>query len=84
MVLVVSYSRHNRVAYFDRSNSPLKPPTANRGGGGNESDSKPLYGEKDIATLMGFLHVKKGSDLQDIWTYFQALKGKNLEARGMS
>ncbi len=83
MVLAVSYSRHNRVAYFDRSNSPLKPPMANQRGG-NKSDSKPLYGEKDIATLMGFSHVKKGSDLQDMWTYFQASKGKNLEAKGMS
>ena len=56
----------------------LKPHMANQGVG-NKSDSKPLYGEEDIAALMGFLHVKKGSDLQDIWTYFQTPKGKNLD-----
>jgi hypothetical protein len=28
---------------------------------------------------MGFSHVKRGGDLQDIWTYFQTSKGKNLD-----
>ncbi len=57
---------------------PLKPSAGNQGGGG-ESESKPLYTEEDIAALMGFSHVKRGSDLQDIWTYFQTSKGKNLD-----
>ncbi len=57
---------------------PLKPLAGNQGGG-SESDPKPLYTEEDIATLMGFSHVKRGGDLQDIWTYFQTSKGKNLD-----
>jgi hypothetical protein len=57
---------------------PLKP-TAGHQGGANETKSKQLYGEEDIAALMDFSHVRKGSDLQDIWTYFQTAKGKNLD-----
>jgi hypothetical protein len=29
---------------------------------------------------MGFSHVRKGSNLQDIWTYLQSSRGKNLDA----
>jgi hypothetical protein len=57
---------------------PLKPSVGNQGGGG-ESKSKPLYTEEDITVLMGFSLVKRGSNLQDIWTYFQMSKGKNLD-----
>ncbi len=35
-------------------------------GGLVDTDGKQGYGEEDIVTLMGFLHVKKGSQLQDI------------------
>jgi hypothetical protein len=38
-----------------------------------------MYGEEDIAALMGFSHVQKGSNLQDIWMYFQSSWGKNLD-----
>ena len=48
---------------------PFKSPSMAQGGG-FESDSKQGYGEEDIAALMGFSHVKKGSELQDIWTIF--------------
>ncbi len=57
---------------------PLKPLAGNQGSG-SESDPKPLYTEEDIAALMRFSHVKRGGDLQDIWTYFQMSKGKNLD-----
>jgi hypothetical protein len=57
----------------------LKPSTGNQGGV-TEADSKQMYGEDDIVALMGFSHVQKGSDLQDIWTYFQSLQGKDLDA----
>jgi hypothetical protein len=43
-----------------------------------EDDGKQGYGEEDIAVLMDFLHIKKGSQLQEIWTYFQSLRGKNI------
>ena len=48
-------------------------------GGGFESNSKQGYGEEDIAALMGFSHVKKGSELQDIWTYFHTMRSKNID-----
>jgi hypothetical protein len=28
---------------------------------------------------MGFSHVKKGSKLQDIWTYFHTMRSKNID-----
>ncbi len=46
--------------------------------GGLESNSKQGYREEDIAALMGFSHVKKGSELQDIWTYFHTMRSKNI------
>jgi hypothetical protein len=39
-----------------------------------------MYGEDNIAALMGFSHIRKGSNLQDIWTYFHSSRGKNLDA----
>ena len=57
---------------------PLKPLSRHQGGG-EESDPKPLYTKEDIAAIMGFSHVKRGLDLQDIWTYFQLSKGKNID-----
>ena len=48
-------------------------------GGGFESESKQGYGEEDIAALMGFSHVKKRSNLQDIWTYFHTMQDKNID-----
>ena len=47
-------------------------------GGGFESNSKQGYREEDISALMGFSHVKKGSKLQDIWTYFHTMRSKNI------
>ncbi len=61
-----------------RALGPLKPLTGNQGGV-TEADSKQMYGEDDIAALMGFSHVQKGSNLQDIWTSFQSTLGKNLD-----
>ena len=51
---------------------PFKTPSMMQGGV-LESKSKQGYGEEDIAALMGFSHVKKGSNLQDIWTYFHTI-----------
>jgi hypothetical protein len=34
----------------------------------------------DIAALMGFAGVENGGDLPEIWTIFNATKGKNIEA----
>jgi hypothetical protein len=42
-------------------------------------ESKKGYGEEDIAALMGFSHVKKGHQLQDIWSYFQAAGVKIID-----
>ncbi len=54
-------------------------------GGLADADGKQGYGEEDIVVLMSFLHVKKGSQLQDIWTYFQSLQAKtSMSARGNS
>ena len=49
--------------------SPFKTPAVANGGLG-DTESKKGYGEEDIAALMGFSHVKKGHQLQDIWSYF--------------
>jgi hypothetical protein len=57
---------------------PFKPLTGSQGGV-TEADSKQMYGEEDIAALMGFSHIRKESDLQDIWMYFQSLQGENLD-----
>jgi hypothetical protein len=57
---------------------PFKTPAMAQGGLG-DADSKKGYGEEDIAALMGFLHVKQGHQLQDIWSYFQSLGGKNID-----
>ncbi len=63
---------------------PFKTPLTAQGGG-FESKSKQGYGEEDIAALMGISHVKKGSDLQDIWTYFHTMRDKNIDfCRGTS
>jgi hypothetical protein len=55
----------------------FKTPSMAQGGLG-DADSKTGYGEEDIAALMGFLHIKKGNQLQDIWSYFQFSRGKNI------
>jgi hypothetical protein len=46
----------------------LKTPLVAQGGT-TDKDSKQLYGEKDIASLMGFSYVHSGSHLQDIWVW---------------
>ena len=56
---------------------PFKSPSLTQGGGA-DNDSKQGYGEEDITALMGFSHVKKGSKLQDIWTYFHTMRSKNI------
>jgi hypothetical protein len=56
---------------------PFKTPAMAQGGFSN-ADSKKGYGEEDVAALMVFLHVKQGHQLQDIWSYFQSLGGKNI------
>ncbi len=58
--------------------SPFKTHAGTSGGPG-EMDTKKGYGEEDIAALMGFSHVTKGKQLQDIWSYFQAAGTKNLD-----
>ncbi len=57
---------------------PFKTPAMAQGGLG-DSDSKKGYGDEDIAALMGFLHIKQGHQLQDIWSYFQSSGGKNID-----
>ena len=57
---------------------PFKTPLTAQGGG-FESKSKQGYGEEDIAALMGISHVKKGSNLQDNWTYFHTMRDKNID-----
>jgi hypothetical protein len=57
---------------------PFKTPSMAQGGLG-DADSKTGYGEVDIAALMGFWHAKKGNQLQDIWSYFQSLRGNNID-----
>ncbi len=58
--------------------SPFKTHAGTSGGLG-EADTKKGYGEEDIVALMGFSHVTKGKQLQDIWFYFQAAGTKNLD-----
>jgi hypothetical protein len=57
---------------------PCKSPSLTQGVGA-DSDSKQGYGEEDITALMGFSHLKKGSKLQDIWTYFHTMWSKNID-----
>jgi hypothetical protein len=57
---------------------PLKTPAMHQSGLA-DADGKQGYREEDIVVLMGFLHVKKGNQLQDIWTYFQSLRGKSID-----
>ena len=56
---------------------PLKSPSMTQGGR-VDSDSKQGYREEDITALMGFSHVKKGSELQVIWTNFHTMQSKNI------
>ncbi len=58
---------------------PFKLPSLTQGGGGADSDSKQGYGKEVIAALMGFSHVRKGSKLQEIWTYFHTMRSKNID-----
>jgi hypothetical protein len=57
---------------------PFKTPAMAQGGTG-DANSKKGYGEEDITALMGLLHIKQGHQLQDIWSYFQSLGGKNID-----
>jgi hypothetical protein len=66
------------VALGLHASSPFKTQAGANGGLG-ETESKKGYGEEDIAALMGFSHVKKGHQLQDIWSYFQAAGVKNID-----
>jgi hypothetical protein len=65
------------VAYGLHALSPFKTPAVAQGGLG-DAETKKEYGEEDIAALMGFSHVKKGHQLQDIWSYFQSAGVKNV------
>jgi hypothetical protein len=56
---------------------PFKTPVMAQGGLG-DADSKKGYRDDNITALMGFLHVKQGHQLQDIWSYVQSLGGKNI------
>ena len=47
-------------------------------GGGRDTDTKKDYGEEDITSLMGFLNITTGNQLQDIWAYFQSAGSKNI------
>jgi hypothetical protein len=67
-----------RVALGLQALGPLKPSTGNQGGV-TEADRKQMYSEDDIAALMGFSRIRKESNLQNIWTYFQSSRGKNLD-----
>jgi hypothetical protein len=58
--------------------SPFKTLAVAQGGLG-DAETKKGYGEEDIAALMGFSHVKKGHQLQDIWSYFQSAGVKNID-----
>jgi hypothetical protein len=57
--------------------SPLKTPLVAQGGA-TDTNSKHLYGEEDIAALMGFSNVWSGSHLQDMWAYFNTSRGKTI------
>jgi hypothetical protein len=57
---------------------PLKMPLVTQGGTTDTKD-KTLYGEEDIAALMGFSNVRAGSQLQDIWVYFNTLRRKSID-----
>jgi hypothetical protein len=48
---------------------PLKTPLVTQGEA-TDTEGKQLYGEEDIAALMGFSNVQLGSQLQDIRAYF--------------
>ncbi len=60
--------------------SPFKTPAVAQGGLG-DTETKKGYGEEDIAALMGFSHVKKRHQLQEIWSYFQSTGVKNIDNR---
>jgi hypothetical protein len=67
-----------RVALGLHTLSPFKTPAMAQGGLG-DTETKKGYGEEDITALMGFSHVKKGHQLQDIWYYFQSAGVKNID-----
>jgi hypothetical protein len=56
---------------------PLRP-LVGHPGENNENDSKQLHGEEDIVALMGFSHVRKGSDLIGYLDIFPEVKRKKL------
>ncbi len=57
---------------------PLKTPLVTQGGT-TDNKGKQLYGEEDIAALMGFSNIRLGSHLQDIWAYFNTSRGKSID-----
>jgi hypothetical protein len=57
---------------------PLKTPLVTQGRP-TDTNSKQLYGEEDIAALMGFSNVQFGSQLQDIWACFNMSPGKSID-----
>jgi hypothetical protein len=47
-------------------------------GGHTDMDTKQGYSNEDIATLMGFAHVKHRNQLPTIWEYFNSYRGKSI------
>jgi hypothetical protein len=56
----------------------LKTPLVTQGGT-TDTKGKQLYGEEDIAALMGFSNIPADSQLQDIWAYFNTLRRKSID-----
>ena len=57
---------------------PLKTPLMTQGGT-TDTKGKQLYGEEEIAALVGFSNVRLGSHLQYIWAYFNMSYGKSID-----
>ncbi len=66
-----------RVALGLKVLGPLKTPLMAQGGT-TDTNSKHLYGEEDIAALMGFSNARSGSHLQDTWAYFNTSRDKTI------
>jgi hypothetical protein len=56
---------------------PLKSPTLLKGGH-TDMDTKQEYSDEDIATIMGFAHVKHGNQLSTILDYLNSYRGKSI------
>ncbi len=57
--------------------NPLKTPLMTQRGT-TDTKGKQLYGEEDIAALMGFSNIQLGSHLQDIRAYFNTSREKYI------